>query len=184
MQISFFGRKNMPTLAGRAPKNSYPELLKLNNTGTGLSSTLTAVQDGTGVNSPLSLSTTQVSITGRTQSDAYSYTVSSLGTASGTSTVTMNLSSASEFTLTISASSTTTFAFTNTLGTNQGQVVYLRIVNGGASGAVLTWPTGTLFAAGTAPTLSASGTDLLGIMYDVTSSAYMVFVIGLALAVV
>jgi hypothetical protein len=54
----------MPTLFGRAPKDSYPELLKLNTTGSGASSTLASVQDGTGVNTPLQLSTTQISLNG------------------------------------------------------------------------------------------------------------------------
>jgi hypothetical protein len=54
----------MPTLLGRAPKDSYPELLKLNNTGAGVTSSLIAVQDGTGVNTPLQLSTTQIALNG------------------------------------------------------------------------------------------------------------------------
>jgi hypothetical protein len=89
----------------------------------------------------------------------------------------MDLSAASEFTMTITASST--FAFTNTLAANIGQVVYLRLANAGAAGTTITWPASTKFAAGTAPTLTASGVDLLGVMYDVTTSTYMVFVIGL-----
>lgn len=207
----------MSTLAGRAPKSSYPELLKLNETGTGLSSTLTAVQDGTGVNSPLELSTTSISLngakwptaagttgqvltygasgvlswttlsstyapiaspsfTGIVSSPAYSYAVSALGSISGAQTI--NLANASEFTMTITAA--TTFTFTNSLASNTGQVVYLRITNGGSS---VTWPTGMQFASGTAPTLTASGTDLLGLMWDSTSSSYWLFVIGQAIAV-
>jgi hypothetical protein len=54
----------MPTLYGRAPKNSYPELLKLTNTDAGLGANLITVEDGTGVISPLSLSTTQIALNG------------------------------------------------------------------------------------------------------------------------
>lgn len=115
-------------------------------------------------------------LTGRTQSDAYSYTVSALGNVSGTKT--MDLAAAGEFTMTITGA--TTFAFTNTLAASRSEVVYLRITNGGS--ATITWPASTKFAAATAPTLTASGTDLLGVKYDTTTSTYMVFVIGLAIA--
>ena len=115
-------------------------------------------------------------LTGRAQSDAYSYTVSALGNVSGTKT--MDLAAAGEFTMTITGA--TTFAFTNTLSAGRSEVVYLRITNGGS--ATITWPASTKFAAGTAPTLTTSGTDLLGVKYDTTTSTYMVFVIGLAIA--
>jgi hypothetical protein len=111
--------------------------------------------------------------TGRVQSDAYSYTVSALGSISGTKT--LDLSSASEFTATITGA--TTFAFTNTLAANIGQVVYLRLTNAGSAN--ITWPASTKFAGGTAPAYTTSGVDLFGVMYDVTTSTYMVFVIGL-----
>lgn len=54
----------MPTLKGRRPMDSYPELLKLTNTNAGLSSNLITVEDGTGVVSPLSLSTNQIALNG------------------------------------------------------------------------------------------------------------------------
>jgi Concanavalin A-like lectin/glucanases superfamily len=54
----------MASLLGRAPKDSFQELLKLNNTGAGLDATLRAVQDGTGNSSPLQLSTTQIALNG------------------------------------------------------------------------------------------------------------------------
>jgi hypothetical protein len=120
--------------------------------------------------------TASPTLTGRAQSDAYSYTVSALGSVSGTKT--MDLAAAGEFTMTIAGA--TTFAFTNTLSAGRSEVVYLRITNGGS--ATITWPASTKFASGTAPTLTASGTDLLGVKYDTTTSTYMVFVIGLAIA--
>lgn len=112
-------------------------------------------------------------VTGRLQADAYSYTVTALGSVSGTQT--LDLATASEWTLTLTAA--TTFAFTNTLAAGTSQVFLLRITNGGAF--TITWPTSTKFAAGSAPTLTAVGTDLLGVKYDTTTSTYMVFVIGL-----
>ena len=109
----------------------------------------------------------------RFQSPAYSYTVSALGSVSGTQT--LNLGSATEFTMTITGA--TTLAFTNTLGTNQSEVVYIRFTNAGS--AAITWPSGAQFAGGTAPTFTTSGIDLIGVKYDTTSSTYFVFVIGL-----
>jgi hypothetical protein len=54
----------MASLFGRAPKDSFQELLKLDNTGAGLDTTLRAVQDGSATNSPLQLSTTQIALNG------------------------------------------------------------------------------------------------------------------------
>jgi hypothetical protein len=114
--------------------------------------------------------------TGRPQIPASTYSVSPLGNVSG-SPVTVNLSTAAEFSMTITGA--TTFAFSNAPGSNLGQVVYFRMTNAGS--ATISWPTGTLFAGGTAPTFTASGIDLIGIRYDATSSVYTVFVIGLNL---
>lgn len=137
-------------------------------------SSFTTLSAVSGVYAPLASPT----LTGRAQSDAYSYTVSALGSKSGT--VTMDLAAAGEFTMTLTASAT--FVFTNTLGANRSEVVYLRLTNAGAAGVTITWPSSTKFAAATAPTLTAAGTDLLGVKYDTTTSTYMVFVIGLAIA--
>lgn len=54
----------MASLLGRQPKDSFQELLKLDNTGAGLDNTLRAVQDGTANNSPFQLSTTQIGLNG------------------------------------------------------------------------------------------------------------------------
>jgi hypothetical protein len=112
-------------------------------------------------------------MTGRAQSDAYSYTVINLGSVSGTQT--LNLAAASEWTATIAGS--TTFAFTNTLAANTSEVVMLRLTNAGAF--TITWPANTKFAAKTAPVFTSSGVDLVGVQYDTVSATYMVFVIGL-----
>lgn len=117
------------------------------------------------------------SFTGRVQSPSYSYTVQALGSVSGAHT--LDLSAASEFTMTITGA--TTLAFTNTLAVNTSEVVIIRFTNAGS--AVVTWPTGTQFAAKTAPTFTASGIDVVGVVYDTTTSTYMVFVIGLNVGV-
>jgi hypothetical protein len=120
--------------------------------------------------------TASPTITGRTQSDAYSYTVVPLTVTSGATTI--NMSAGSEFTVTITGN--TTISFSNPPTGNQSQVVYVQMTNGGTG--TITWPTGTLFAAGTPPTYTVSGLDLFGIKYDASTATYMVFIIGQALA--
>ena len=115
---------------------------------------------------------------GRVQSPAYSYTVDNIGSTAGTSgTLTLNLGLYSEFAFTPTGAFT--LAFTNTLGANLNQVTYLRITNGGTN---VSWPSGSLFSGGTAPTLSTSGIDMIGVKYDSISAAYMIFTLGLAMA--
>jgi hypothetical protein len=113
------------------------------------------------------------SFSGRVQSPAYSYTVNAIGNASGTQT--LNIGLYSEFTMTIVGA--TTIAFTNTLGSNVTQTIYIRFTNAGAFS--ITWPASTKFANKTAPTFTGSGVDLVGVTYDTVTSTYLVFVIGL-----
>jgi hypothetical protein len=53
----------------------------------------------------------------------------------------------------------------------------LRLIDAG--GGTIVYPASTKFAAGAAPVFTASGVDVIGIYYDVTTTTYMVFVIGL-----
>jgi hypothetical protein len=114
-------------------------------------------------------------ITTRMPVAADAYAVNALGSVSGT--VTLNNLQYTEFTATITGA--TTFAFTAVPPSGYGQVVYIRMTNGGS--AAITWPSGTLFAGGTAPTYTASGTDLLSARYDSTAAVWTVFTIGLNL---
>jgi hypothetical protein len=54
----------MATLTGRTPKNSYPELLKIDNFT--INNQLTAVETGDGTHTPLALSTSRISLNGIT----------------------------------------------------------------------------------------------------------------------
>jgi hypothetical protein len=103
-------------------------------------------------------------------------TVSALGTLT-TGTTTLDLATAQVYTATITASDTITIAFSNAPSAGQSQVVLLRLIDAG--GGTIVWPANTKFTAGAAPTLTASGVDVLGVYYDVTTTTYMVFVIGL-----
>jgi uncharacterized membrane protein YedE/YeeE len=100
-----------------------------------------------------------------------------MGSVSGTKT--LDLSTATEWILTITGN--TTFAFSNVPAAGTSQIVAFRLTNAGAY--TITWPTGTTFASGVVPTFTASGVDVIGVKYDTVTSSYMVFVIGLAMAV-
>jgi hypothetical protein len=101
--------------------------------------------------------------------------VSALGTLT-TGTTTINLATAQVYTATITAANTIVFAFSNAPAAGESQIVLLRLTNGG-SGTII-WPAGTKFSYGLAPNLTVSGVDMLGIYYDVTTTTYMVFVVG------
>jgi hypothetical protein len=111
--------------------------------------------------------------TGRLQSPAFAFSTVALGNISGTNT--LNLALASEWSATLVGA--TTFAFTNTLGTNISEVIYLRLTNAGAF--AITWPASTKFAGKSAPTFTTGGVDIVGVKYDQVTSTYMVFVVGL-----
>jgi hypothetical protein len=113
--------------------------------------------------------------TGRNTVTADSFAVSNLGSITGT--VNLNLQAAAQFVGTVTGNVTFTFSNPPTSGVNQ--VVLLRLVNGGSKN--ITWPSGTLFAGGTAPSYTASGTDLLGIIYDSLLGVYSVLTLALNL---
>lgn len=119
----------------------------------------------------------QITLPKRLTLPAQKIKVNDIGTQSTASaTVTINLATHTIHTITIAAA--TTFAFSNVPGAGESQVVYLRITNGGSQ--AITWPAGaTKYAGGTPPQLTTSGVDVLGILYDISTTSYMLFVIGL-----
>jgi len=102
--------------------------------------------------------------------------VSSLGTLT-TGTTTIDLTAAQVFTATITAAATITIAFSNAPAAGESQIVLLRLTNAG--GGTIVWPASTKFANATAPILTTSGVDMLGVYYDVTTTTYIVIVVGL-----
>jgi hypothetical protein len=54
----------MPSLTGQTPAATYQSLLTVNNTGGGLDGTLRLIEDGSGLQSPLQLSTSSVALNG------------------------------------------------------------------------------------------------------------------------
>jgi hypothetical protein len=88
----------------------------------------------------------------------------------------IDLSSAQIFAATIAANSTVTVTFTNPPQLGASQMVMLQLTNGGSG--TLIWPPGTKFSNGTAPILTSSGVDLLGVFYNTVLSCYIVFLLG------
>jgi hypothetical protein len=158
--------------------------LPVANGGTGITSFGAGVATFLGTPSSANLA---AAVTGETGSGALVFgttpvlvgariTVSALGTLT-TGTTTIDLATAQVYTATITAANTITVAFSNAPSAGQSQVVLLRLTDAG--GGTIVWPANTKFTAGAAPTLTASGVDVLGVYYDVTTTTYMVFVIGL-----
>jgi hypothetical protein len=81
---------------------------------------------------------------------------SALGTGSGTKT--FNLSNGNYFSLTVNG--TTTLAVSNTPSSGSVGAFIVQLTNGGAYS--ITYFSGVTWAGGTAPTLTTSGTDVLG----------------------
>lgn len=85
----------------------------------------------------------------------YSEAVSALGSVTGATS--MNLQNGNVFSATITGA--TTFSVTNVPATGTCASLSLILINGGS--ASVTWMTGTKWPAGVAPTLTASGIDVL-----------------------
>lgn len=99
----------------------------------------------------------------------------SLGTLI-TGTQNIDLSSAQIFALTVSSAATVTLSFSNTPSSGHSQMVMIQVTNGGAGSIV--WPAGTKFSGGTAPILTPTGVDLVGVFYNSFLSSYVVFLLG------
>lgn len=86
----------------------------------------------------------------------------------------INVSQANYFIRTITTN--TTFTVTGTPATGTVASFILDLTNGGAG--TITWASGTVWAGGTAPTLTASGRDVLGFFTHNGGGAYNGFVLG------
>lgn len=114
--------------------------------------------------------------TGKMHFTATDSASTALGNVSGT--VNIDCSAAQSYSLTPTAA--TTLAFTNPPAANTSQVILLKITNGGAF--TLSFPAGTKYPGGALGTLTSSGVDWLGVAYDAGLSAWVVFVLGKAVA--
>lgn len=90
----------------------------------------------------------------------------------------IDLSAGNYFTKTISGA--TTFTVSNTATTGSVSAFILDLTNGGS--ATITWFSGVTWAAGTPPTLTASGRDVLGFFTHDGGTTWNGLVLGLAMA--
>lgn len=79
-----------------------------------------------------------------------------------TASPTMNLNLGDVFSIT--PSGTTTLAFSNAPASGRAKFVVLEITNGGA--VTVNWPTNTRWPGGSAPALTAAGTDIISFFTD------------------
>jgi len=145
--------------------------------------TPTAITAGTLTGSTIDSSTANSLTNNQPLTKGEKVVISALGTLN-TGTTTIDLSVAQSYTATITAAATITFAFSNPPTSSQGQVIILKLTNAGGATAI-NWPAGTQFPDGdqTLGGLTVTGVDMLGIYYDAISAVYMVFPIGLNMAV-
>jgi hypothetical protein len=90
--------------------------------------------------------------------------------AFGGATTNLDWSTAASFDFTATATGAAALTFTNPPAASIAGSIIVRIVNGGLR--TWTWPTGTKWAGGTAPTMTAAGTDLLTFMTTDNGTTY------------
>jgi hypothetical protein len=114
--------------------------------------------------------------TGKMHFTAMDTASTALGSVSGTVNIDCSAAQAYSFTPTAAV----TLSFTNPPAANTSQVILLKVTNGGAF--TLSFPAGTKYPGGSLGTLTSSGVDWLGVAYDAGLSAWVVFVLGKAVA--
>jgi hypothetical protein len=96
--------------------------------------------------------------------------VSGAITASGSPTVELNLDSANYFTISASGTGTVTWQISNPPSSGRLQTFVIEYAGGGQK--TNNWFTGTRWPGGVAPTLTSTGTDLLGFSSDDAGSLW------------
>ena len=129
---------------------------------------LTSTGLGIGTTSPAY----KLDVTGQTRSTAYIETKTVISASA------IDLTAGNYFTKTISGS--TTFTTSGTPATGNVASFVLDLTNGGS--AAVTWWSGVKWASGTAPTLTASGRDVLGFFTHDGGTTWNGFLIGKAMA--
>jgi len=96
-----------------------------------------------------------------------------LGNVTGTST-NIDLSAATKILMTVTGDFTLNFI--NPPAASESRVNYLKMTNGGAH--TISYPANSKFSGGSAPGLTAAGTDLLAVIYSDTADVYEFYVVG------
>lgn len=104
----------------------------------------------------------------------YAEIVNALGNATGSITINLLLGNL----VTATSTGITTWTFSNPVASGKGCSFTLFLTNGGAY--AQTWPAGiTLWASGTAPTLTASGMDILAFLTIDGGSTWIGIIVAL-----
>ena len=106
----------------------------------------------------------------------YSEVTNAIGNATGAKTIDLTLGNS----VTATTTGATTWTFSNPTASDELCGFSLKLINGGS--ATQTWPTTVDWPAATAPTLTASGTDVLVFITCDGGTTWYGFVAGLALA--
>jgi len=106
----------------------------------------------------------------------YSEVTNAIGNATGATTIDLTLGNS----VTATTTGATTWTFSNPTASDELCSFSLKLVNGGS--AAQTWPASVDWPAATAPTLTASGTDVLVFITCDGGTTWYGFVAGLALA--
>lgn len=148
----------------------------------GVTALVTADSTDTFTNKTLGATTLSGALTGADQTVSainlkdYGEITNALGNATGA--VTVDLTAGNSVTATTTGA--TTWTFSNPTASDELCGFTLKLVNGGS--ATQTWPSSVDWVAATAPTLTASGTDVLVFMTCDGGTTWYGFVAGLALA--
>ena len=143
---------------------------------------ITATSTNTLSNKTLAATTLSGQLTGADQTVSainlkdYGEITNALGNATGATTIDLTLGNS----VTATTTGATTWTFSNPTASDELCSFSLKLVNGGS--AAQTWPASVDWPAATAPTLTASGTDVLVFTTCDGGTTWYGFVAGLALA--
>jgi hypothetical protein len=143
---------------------------------------ITATSTNTLSNKTLAATTLSGQLTGADQTVSainlkdYGEITNALGNATGATTIDLTLGNS----VTATTTGATTWTFSNPTASDELCSFSLKLVNGGS--AAQTWPASVDWPAATAPTLTASGTDVLVFITCDGGTTWYGFVAGLALA--
>ena len=143
---------------------------------------ITATSTNTLSNKTLAATTLSGQLTGADQTVSainlkdYGEITNALGNATGATTIDLTLGNS----VTATTTGATTWTFSNPTASDELCSFSLKLVNGGS--AAQTWPASVDWPSATAPTLTASGTDVLVFITCDGGTTWYGFVAGLALA--
>jgi len=152
--------------------NSHGQTLKVQPHSASVTNTMLLPA---GANSTLVSLVSADTLTNKTL-QGYAEITNAIGNATGAKTIDLTLGNS----VTATTTGATTWTFSNPAASDELSSFSIKLVNGGS--ATQTWPASVDWPAATAPTLTASGTDVLVFITCDGGTTWYGFVAGLALA--